>query len=254
MALNLNDFGSPWGARRGLSGQPVSGGYDNLTKSYNIANTATEQQAGDYGNIMNAYKNLLSSSQGITPYSASGARQPAIQNLAGLAQTGGYDAAGLADLRERAISPIRSIYAGANRDVDRQRALQGGFSPNYAATKAKMARELSSGISDQMRNVNADIAERVASGRMAAASPYANILNAQAGAEDEASQFNRQIVPNMKLNALQGMTSLYGTTPALVNTFGNQALQAAQLQNQVNQQNKQNPIPSPSVRNRTMFG
>lgn len=235
-SMNTTGAGLPTRRTGGLGAAPKP---DNLTGAYNIANTATEQQAGDYGNIMNEYKKLLSGTGSVQPYQASGARAPAIANLAELAKTGGYSPEALADLRSRAISPIRSMYAGATRDIDRQRALQGGFSPNYAAVRAKMAREMSDSIANQMTNVNAGIAERVAGGRMQAASPYASITSQQAGAEDEASQFNRQIVPQQQQNILQGMTSLYGTTPALVNTFGNQALNAAQLQNQINQQNTQ---------------
>lgn len=42
-----------------------------------------------------------------------------------------------------------------------------------------------------------------------------------------------------QFGALSGMTSLYGTTPALASTFGNQAAQAAQLQQGANQATKQ---------------
>jgi hypothetical protein len=38
------------------------------------------------------------------------------------------------------------------------------------------------------------------------------------------------------------MTSLYGTTPALAQLFGNQALQGAQFQNQINQQGQEGKL------------
>lgn len=228
--------GVPAGGMFNMPRPPVS---DPLTGSYKLHNTAVEQQAGDYDSIMKGYKDLLAKTGQLQPYSASTARAPAISNLANLSSTGGYSDTDVANLRERGISPIRSIYAGANRDVDRQRALQGGYSPNYNAVKAKLAREQSESIGGAMTNVNAQLAQNIAQNKLSAASPYASITSAQAGAEDEASQFNRRELPQQQAQALQGMTSLYGTTPALASLFGNQALQGAQLQNNINQQGQQ---------------
>lgn len=225
---------------RGLMGQPAPKPQaDPLTQQYQVYNTAVQQQAGDYGNIMQGYKDLLSKAGNIQPYSPSTARQPAIANLAELAKTGGYSEGDIANLRARAISPIRSVYAGAMRDVDRQRALQGGYSPNYGAVRAKMARELSEQVGQGVTNVNAQLAQQIAQGRQAAASPYASITGQEAEAQDVASRFARQEVPQQMQQALQGMTSLYGTTPALAQLFGNQALQGAQLQSNINQQGQQ---------------
>lgn len=167
--------------------------------SYGLYNTAVEQQAGDYGNIMGAYKGLQNG--------------PAMNNLAELSATGGYSEADKSNIRERGISPIRSIYSSANRDIERQKGLQGGYSPNYTAAKAKMAREMSSVISDKTTDVNAQLAQAVAQNRIGLAPQYTNAA----------------------IQPVQGQQSLYGTTPALANTFGNQALGAAQLQNQINQ-------------------
>lgn len=162
--------------------------------AYGLYNTAVEQQAGDYGNIMQGYKNL--------------ANGPAMQNLGELASTGGYSEADKANLRERGISPIRSIYAGANRDVDRQKAIQGGYSPNYGAVKTKLARDLSSQIGDQVTNVNAGIAQNVAQNRVGLAGTYANAA----------------------MQPLQGQQSLYQATPGLAALYGNEAYKSANLQ------------------------
>ena len=82
------------------------------------------------------------------------------QNIMGryedFANTGGYSPGNIADMRARAISPSRAIYANMQRNIDRQRALQGGYSPNYTAASAKLAREGSQEISDINQNVNAD--------------------------------------------------------------------------------------------------
>lgn len=187
--------------------QPPPRNLGGIPGSYGLYNTAIEQQAGDYGNIMNAYKGLQNG--------------PAVQNLQDLATTGGYSEADKQNIRERGISPIRSIYSSANRDIDRQRSLQGGYSPNYTASKAKMAREQSNIISDKVTDVNAQLAQNVATNRINTAGTYANAA----------------------IQPVQGQQSLYGTTPALASTFGNQALGAAQLQNQINQGNgSQQPL------------
>lgn len=229
-----------------------------LANQYAVYNAGIKQQAGDYDSIMAGYKNLasqpvqkLNAPQTYTPqsqqYNQSSDLTGAIGNLQNLSQTGGYSQQDQADIRARGISPIRSIYASAQRDIDRSRRLQGGFSPNYAAVKAKMARELSDTIANQVQNVNADIAGRVAQGRLSVAPQLASVTGSQSdlqnqiagnnvNAQNQAQQFNIQTplqyqqanmqASQLPLQALQGMTSLYGTTPALVNTFGNQAAQA----------------------------
>lgn len=175
-----------------------------LMSQYKLYNTAVEQQSGDYGNIMQAYKDLLKPGSSIS-------------NLNELSRTGGYSPEDIANIRERGISPIRSVYAGANRDVDRQRALQGGYSPNYAAVKAKMARELSDTVANHTTNINADLAQRIAQNKLSIAPSAAS----------------------SSMEPIRGMASLYGSTPGLASLYGNQALQGAQLQNQINQQGNQ---------------
>jgi len=206
-----------------------------LTSSYNLYNRGVEQQAGDYSDIMKRYQDYYNQVGGAGKplYNQSEDSRKSLGTLNELSTTGGYGADDIANLRERGISPIRSVYASANRDIDRQKALQGGFSPNYTASKAKMARDMSSGIANQMTKVNADIAQQVASNRLAAAAPYAS------AAQSENELRNRYDTTGLQLQgqALQGMTSLYGTTPALASLFGNQALQGSELQNTINQGN-----------------
>jgi hypothetical protein len=284
---------------------------NNLTNQYNLYNSGVAQNAEDYGDIMGGYRNLRTQAANTNPLQRAYTPQPmtpqtvtdpgqvnaeryaykpsadVTASLAGakeLSQTGGYSAAGIQDLRERGISPIRAVYAGANRDIDRGRALAGGYSPNYNAAKAKMAREMSDQISGAVTNVNAGIAQNVAGNRLSATGTYGNLAGEQsrlendigmrgadsanqanlanianrmranefnAGAtnqanqfninnQNEASRYNNQFIgqnQDTQLRALQGMQSMYGTTPAMSSLFGNQALQHAQLQNQITQEN-----------------
>ena len=129
---------------------------------------------GDYGNIQSQFQRF--------------------------ADTGGYTPEQLGNIRARAVSPIRSIYSGARRDIDRQRSLQGGYSPNRTAALGKMAREQSYATSDAATNTEAALAQMVNQGQRYGTS---------------------------------GMAGMYGATPGLASTFGNQAIQNQQLQNQM---------------------
>lgn len=254
-----------------------------------VYDAAASTQAQDYDNIMQGYDSVLSNAQGkrnntplnyvpINPvfnqytqgpdYKRSGDLNTAITGLSDYSKTGGYSDADIGNIRERSISPIRSIYSSAQEGLKRQKALQGGYSPNYGAVSAKMARDASSRIGDVTTKVNADIAQMIASGKLAGLSG----LSSAAGRENEqinatntrnadlanktnesnvneqrrVDELNRQLQmqqneintrdtnqnTDTEMNTLRGKQSLYGTTPALTQTFGNQVLQN-------NQQNMQ---------------
>jgi hypothetical protein len=251
------------------------------TTSYGNPNsftTAANQQAKDYDTIMQQYKDLGAQSQlnpivagkanfspispQIAPYQEDDRSKQAISNLQELSQTGGYSQQGIQDLRERGVSPVRSIYASANRNLQRAKGLSGGYSPNFGALTAKMAREMSDEIGQRLTDVNAGIAQNVASNRLSVAPQYAgaaqranedqtaaNQRNADifndtnkfnAGSALDASKFNADAFMNAqrtnfgnRLGAIQGQANLYGTTPALTNLFGQQVSNARGLnQNQ----------------------
>lgn len=228
-----------------------------LQNSYSIYNNAVKQNAGDYSGLMSNYSDIIngikSGSYNYKPslysYSPSSNVTSSLNNLSDLSKTGGYSPANIADIRARAISPIRSVYANARANLDRSKALQGGYSPNYTAATAKMARDLSSQLADTSTNVNAELAQNIAGNRIASAPAFASAAGAEsalaneiglsnANATNEANKFNIQL----PLEAMQGATSLYGTTPALSSTFGNQALNSAQLQAMIDQYGKQNNL------------
>jgi len=255
------------------------------TKQFGNPNTftaAANQQAKDYDKIMGKYGDVydFASRSPITPssvnysnispqttnYQQSADVTKSLSDLSGLSSTGGYDEKGIADLRARGLSPIRSMYANAQRNIDRSKALSGGYSPNYGALTAKMAREQSDKLGGAITDINAGIAQNVASNKLSAAPNYASAAgsaNAMKYGADKANvdvvnEFNRLNTQNLldtnrfnstqkmnaqesnvrnRLGAVQGMTSLYGTTPALTNTFGNQVMQAGQLRQNQQQMN-----------------
>jgi hypothetical protein len=247
------------------------------------------QQASDYDTIMKQYQNFTAnaaqspatsqnvSTTNVAPqtanYTQSADVTNSLANLSDLSQTGGYTQQGIADIRERDISPTRSVYANAQQNVERAKALGGGYSPNFDATQASMARDESNQIAGIDTAANAGIAQNVAANRLAAASPYAAASSTANAAQTQNNEFNANAVNatneanagrNLQagtgnadrnlaaqfqnrgniLQGIQGQTNLYGTTPALTNTFGNQVMQAGQLgQGQQNiDQNKNNAI------------
>jgi hypothetical protein len=143
--------------RQGLTGQNSM-----FLNNYNAANA---RQWQDYGDIMGQYDEF--------------------------AKTGGYSDEDKSNLRARAVAPIRSAYAGANREVDRNLARQGGFVPGFNAAKAKLARESSYAMSDASTNAEAALAQMI----------------------NEGKRFG-----------VSGKNNLFGTTPGFTSMAGNQLL------------------------------
>jgi hypothetical protein len=92
------------------------------------------------------------------------------QSFAGFqnfAQTGGFSPTDLANIRARAVSPVRAVYQNAQQNVNRQRALQGGYSPGFGVLQDRMARGQSQGISDQSIAAEGEIGQMVQQGKLA---------------------------------------------------------------------------------------
>lgn len=243
-----------------------------LQNAYTNYGTAVKRQGQDYDELMNKYNQTFNSIPGV----GSGASQTfdynytkptyqttqdytrAVGNVRSASDNGLYSGQDQSDIRERGISPIRSVYANAQRNLNRQRSLQGGYSPNYAAVSAKMAREMSSQLSDQTTKVNAQLAQDIAGQRAKAQSEY---LGAASGEQNARNQFelnsaemnnkygldklNSQMEDywaptKMKLSALGGATGLYGTTPGFAALMQNGALQQGAQEANVNQNNAVN--------------
>jgi hypothetical protein len=254
-----------------------AGRSSSVSRPFETAYPASVEQTGeDYSNIMQGYQNILNEPQDtrfgdlysqyqgllnrspITPERQTYSEDPNVSASLGilkdLATTGGLSEADIQNLRARGVSPIRAVYANMQRNLDRQRSLGGGYSPNYGAVTARMAREMSEQAAGATTDVNARIAEMVQSGKLSSAPQFASFAGREAEAKRGIDRFNienalraqelgsgrelaalsgmRDILnqPDRRLQALSGMTSLYGTTPALASTFGNQALSAAELQ------------------------
>ncbi len=141
--------------------------------------------------------------QGRSLFGGQGSSGNPIQGFQRFADTGGYSPQDMSNLRARGVSPIRAAYANAEREVGRQRSLQGGYAPNAIATQAKMAREQGQSMADATQNVEAGIVNQ----------RNANMLSGLGGGQQGI------------LGALGGQSGLYGATPGMASTFGNQLLQ-----------------------------
>lgn len=233
------------------------------------------QTAGDYDSIMDQYKDFKPSNtpspmlsfSPVTPSLAGYTRSKEFGNASSLfgdlAKTGGYSEGDINNIRERGISPLRSVYGNAQQNLSRQRSLQGGYSPSYNATSSKLTRELADLVSSKTTDVNAQIAEMVQSGKLAGATGMGNlginsnslvnqINQANANATNQANQLNATLPlsygqynksindesnannNSAKLASISGQQSLYGTTPALANTFGQQVMELLRQQQQNN--------------------
>jgi hypothetical protein len=99
----------------------------------------------------------------------------------GFSQTGGFSPDDLANIRARSISPIRASYANAQREVNRNKALQGGYSPGASVLQARMAREQGQAGAEATTNAEANIAEMVQQGKLAGLGGMAGLVGRESG-------------------------------------------------------------------------
>lgn len=184
----------------------------------------------DYQDIMNRYRDIAGGAPGTGGNSGWATPADQFKSYAGyedFAKTGGFSRDDIANMRARGVAPIRAVYGNAERELNRNRALQGGYSPNFAAAQAKMAREQSQGQADALQNTEAGLAEMVQKGKqfglqgMTPIEQYRMQLAAQSAASGAAASNANNAD---RFRALAGMTSLYGTTPGMAEMFGRQAL------------------------------
>jgi hypothetical protein len=153
------------------------------------------------------------------------------------ASTGGYSDSDVQELRARGISPIRAAYGNTMRELDRAKSLGGsGGAVNYIAARSRAQRELPGQMADAMTSVNANLADSIRQGKMfglggmtQTGSAMGGLADSEAGRMLQAQGMTEGALQNWygnRMGALNAQTGLYGTTPAMASTFGNQALNA----------------------------
>ena len=249
----------------------------------------SEANYGDYTDIMNQYRSIAGGGGvvgggggggGDYSYSAE-AWNPELMSYKDpfnsytgfqeFSNTGGYSKDDVANLRARGTAPIRAAYANAEREVARQRALQGGYSPNAFALQGRMAREQGQLGADAMQNVEGGLVEARNTGRLSGLSGMTDIEKQRLAADLKVNEYNTGIKNTAarentgarnaaaagsaannaaaaaasradQLNALRGMTSLYGTTPGMAQLYGDQVLSAIGQSGTMGQRTVENQI------------
>lgn len=224
--------------------------YADIQNSYR---SARDNASSNYGPEYAAYQNFANGSQGGASFDSS-AMNRAIQGFDEFSKTGGYSDQNIQDIRARSVSPIRSAYANAQAEISRQRALNGGYSPNATAALASMARDQGQAGADALTNTNANIAQMVQQGRLSGLTGEASTGAQLAGAQLQASQIGnqsrlagiggmsdlaKQRIADM-MNANHGMVEAYSATPGQTAMYGQQMGNA--LNNQTANQGLSNQL------------
>ncbi len=238
--------------------QPVNSGFQQQYEQ------AAQRQTQDYGNIMGAYDKFRQNLASPTRFSFQNvqAQRPAemgegygylreaMPGYRDFAATGGYSPTDIQELRARGTSPIRAAYGNTMMELDRARALGGSAgAPNYIAALSKAQREMPGQLADATTNVNAGLAEAIRSGKLQGLAGMSGIGStmgglasgeagrmlqagiANQGADLQAQGMGEQSLQNnqqLNLAGIGGQANLYGTTPGMASTFGNQALNSWQ--------------------------
>lgn len=195
-----------------------------LQNRYNVSADQSEKNYGDmygqYGNLFNSTANQFGNLYG----QAGNAFGQQRAGYSDFAQTGGYSPSDIAAIRARGIAPTRAVYANAQSNIDRQKALQGGYSPNYTAATAKLTRDLSQSVSDTNVNVEASLADQIRQGKLAGLGGLNQTDSSQYGLMNNIAG-NQSNALN---NTLGGQRSLYGTAPGATSMYGTQLGQSNQ--------------------------
>lgn len=209
------------------------------------------RQQQDYGDIMSGYKgfaNSLSPSFERVNYKTPeefkegmGYMRETMPGYRDFANTGGYSGQDIQELRARSVAPIRSAYGNTMMEMDRARSLGGNAgSPNYIAAASRAQRELPGQMADAMTGINAELARDVREGKKFGLTGMSGVGGNMAGlaGDDAGRQLSadinnqqadlsaRSMYNQAMLGSMAGQTSLYGTTPAMAQMFGRQAMDA----------------------------
>lgn len=236
-----------------------------ITNQFSDAYTkALAQNTQDYSNLMGSYGDFRKNMPGATKFTfqnvkaerpaelgeSYGYLREAMPGYRDFASTGGYSDKDVQELRARGVSPIRAAYGNTMMELNRARSLGGNAgAPNYIAALSRAQREMPEQIANATTNVNAGLADAIRQGKMfglsgitgtgqamgslssAEAGRMLQAALANQGADLQAQGMSESSLQNRlgtDLSAINAMSGLYGTTPGMASTFGNQALNAWQ--------------------------
>jgi len=97
------------------------------------------------------------------------------------AQTGGVTGAEQAQTRSMAQKNVGAIYSAMQKNLARQKAIQGGYSPGYGASSAQLARQGSAAASDAVTGANLGLLQQVRQGQLAGLSGLSGLAGMYQG-------------------------------------------------------------------------
>lgn len=80
-------------------------------------------------------------------------------------KTGGYTPEAIANIKAQAISPIGAYATGTREELDRRRALQGGYAPGFDAANRALQRDTARNIGNTALAANVALQDRINAGR-----------------------------------------------------------------------------------------
>jgi len=151
----------------------------------------------DYGYSRNAYRNIIDTG-GLSDENRRRIRGNGVYDEA-IGQYGLRGKDWAADTRARATSGGAALFSGVRNELDRTRAIQGGYSPGYSAQLEKLSRDRSRGIDEANLNAELDISNAITSDRQWGAAGMSDAERALASLES-----------GNRLSGLSGLSNLYG--------------------------------------------
>lgn len=250
------------GVQNTISGQGANMYLPQFQNAYNQGQSAYNDIMGGYQGYMNGlapqYSQFQSGLAGMPGGNAGLSNQgevgSAMKGYQGFADTGGFSPESIQNFQAQAQAPVRAAYQQANQQLQTNRGLMGGYSPNFAAASSQMARQQGQGMSQANIGANAAIDQMVQQGKLAGLGGLSSTALQNQGQGLQASAINNQFnlgraglglqglgqQGQQGLGALSGMNNLYGQTPGLAGLYGSmlqgntgQQLQGQQLQNQL---------------------
>jgi hypothetical protein len=165
--------------------QGKTGGFD-PTRLSDINTSASKlgSTAGNFGATEESVRGLsdFAKSGGVRQENIDKIDNPTLEEFS---RTGGYSTGDLANIRARSNAGVSSIYSNLQDSLNRGRAASGNMSPGFSAAGFKLARQASQDQGTNLRNTEADLAEKVRTGRMDASTALADKMLALSGLQSQ---------------------------------------------------------------------
>ena len=149
-------------------------GRQTAAQDYNMLHADTRQAGATES--LNRTKSRTALDTTSRDLAATGGVSPEMQNrVRGLgvyddfANTGGYTEADKGNIKARALAPVGALAESARQELERRRAVQGGYAPGFDAASNRLRRDAARGAVDASLNANLEVKDRVNANKFAGA-------------------------------------------------------------------------------------